>query len=94
VLRQPGSILFHIRRRFGIFFRRPDKAHNSGLQLVYRFGITVLHAGPGLSAQHVIQNRRGKMSKEMKTKKEAKKKPAMNMKEKKAAKRAKKEARS
>lgn len=34
------------------------------------------------------------MSKEMKTKKEAKKKPALNMKEKKAAKRAKKESRS
>ncbi len=34
------------------------------------------------------------MSKEMKTKKEAKKKPTLNMKEKKAAKRAKKEGKS
>jgi hypothetical protein len=34
------------------------------------------------------------MSKELKTKKETKKKPALSMKEKKAAKRAKKEARS
>jgi hypothetical protein len=94
VLRQPGSIFFHSRRWSGIFFNRPDKTHYSGLQLAHGFCIAASHAGPGLCAQRVIQYRRGKMSKELKTKKETKKKPALSMKEKKAAKRAKKEARS